>query len=72
MSRSTAVAVERLENTSMAALQSEFERIPSLLYRKSFITTAASTVKYSSCKDLGVHSLELLCLTDGTPPPASA
>jgi hypothetical protein len=26
------------------------------------------TMKDSSCKDLGVRSLELLCLTDGDPP----
>jgi hypothetical protein len=45
-----------------------FRRISSLLCRKSVIPTAASTVEYSSCKDLGVHIIELLQLTDCDPP----
>jgi hypothetical protein len=103
MTRSTAVAVARLKNASMAAptrsssagcvtdtlaypeaeaapplnllvlavghCKVSFERIPSLFCRKYAIPTAARTVEYSSCKDLGVISLELLCLTDGDPPP---
>jgi hypothetical protein len=41
------------------------ECIPSLLCRKSAIPIAAITVEDSSCKDLGIRILELICLTDG-------
>jgi hypothetical protein len=45
--------------------KASFECILSLLYRKSVISTVAINVEYSSCKDLGVRSFDLLCLTDG-------